>query len=134
MKAARRAFMLKGTNAVLTAAVAAATVRSTALAETPTSKRDEAMKLPAGATSKFAEINRIQMHYVTMGVGPVVLLLHGWPQTWFAWRDVMPRLAKRFTVVAPDLRGNGLTELTDTGYDKRTIAEDLRALVAHLGV
>ena len=61
-----------------------------------------------------------------MGAGPVVLLLHGWPQTWFAWHGVMPRLAKRFTVVAPDLRGSGLTELTEAGYDKRTIAEDLR--------
>jgi pimeloyl-ACP methyl ester carboxylesterase len=73
------------------------------------------------------------MHYVTMGTGPILLLLHGWPQTWFAWHGVMPRLAKRFTVVAPDLRGTGLTEITDAGYDKRTIAEDLRALIAHLG-
>lgn len=74
------------------------------------------------------------MHYVALGSGTLVLLLHGWPQTWFAWHDAMPRLAERFRVVAPDLRGTGLSKRTEGGYDKRTIAEDLRALVAHLGV
>ena len=64
------------------------------------------------------------MHYVVTGSGPALLLLHGWPQTWFAWRDVMPRFANQFTVIAPDLRGNGLSELTASGYDKKTIAED----------
>lgn len=75
----------------------------------------------------------MRMHYVALGSGPVVILLHGWPQTWFAWHGVIPRLAMRFTVVAPDLRGTGLSELTKAGYDKRTIAEDLRALIAHTG-
>jgi pimeloyl-ACP methyl ester carboxylesterase len=45
----------------------------------------------------------------------------------------MPRLGKRFTVVAPDLRGTGLSERIRTGYDKRTIAEDVRALILHAG-
>src|SRR5262249_37014367 len=133
MEAARRAFVVKGAKVVLAGAAIAATRQSVALAQTPSSSGGNAALLPTGATSTFAKINGIQMHYVTLGSGPIVLLLHGWPQTWFAWHDVMPRLAKRFTVVAADLRGNGQTELTDAGYDKRTIAEDLRALIAHLG-
>lgn len=89
--------------------------------------------LPRGASSRFAQLDGLRLHYVTMGEGPLVLLLHGWPQTWFAWREVMPKLAKRFTVVAPDLRGVGLSECPPSGYDKRTIAQDLRALIAHQG-
>ena len=65
------------------------------------------------------------MHYVTAGSGPVLVLLHGWPETWYSWHGVMPRLSKRFTVVAPDLRGVGLTERTLGGYDKKTIAADM---------
>jgi pimeloyl-ACP methyl ester carboxylesterase len=61
-------------------------------------------------------------------------MLDGWPQTWFAWHGIIPRLAKRFTVIAPDLRGTGLSERTSDGYDKRTIADDVRALIAYLGV
>ncbi|XSG82493.1 MAG: alpha/beta fold hydrolase [Methyloligella sp. ZOD6] len=73
------------------------------------------------------------MHYVTMGSGPLVVLLHGWPETWFSWREQMRRLGQDFTVVAPDLRGCGLTELTEGGYDKRTIAGDVRGLIDHVG-
>ena len=91
-------------------------------------------ELPAGATSHFAQINGIRLHYVSIGSGPVVILLHGWPQTWFAWHGLMPHLATRFRVIAPDLRGTGLSERTKSGYDKRTIAEDVRALIVHAGV
>ncbi|MFD0987294.1 alpha/beta fold hydrolase [Methyloligella solikamskensis] len=89
--------------------------------------------LPDGARSRFAQINGIRMHYVTMGSGPLVVLLHGWPETWFSWREQMRWLGQDFTVVAPDLRGCGLTELTAQGYDKETIAEDVRGLIDHLG-
>ena len=73
------------------------------------------------------------MHYVKMGEGPLLILLHGWPQTWYEWHKVMPALASKFTVVAPDLRGLGLSEKTQTGYDKHTIATDVAALIKHLG-
>jgi pimeloyl-ACP methyl ester carboxylesterase len=86
-----------------------------------------------GFASAFASVNGIRMHYVSAGTGPVLLLLHGWPETWYSWHGVMPRLAQRFTVVAPDLRGVGLTERTAEGYDKKTIAEDVAALIEHLG-
>jgi hypothetical protein len=52
-----------------------------------------------------ASVNGIQMHYVIGGLGDPVVLLHGWPQTWYEWRHVMPALAKNYTVVVPDLRG-----------------------------
>lgn len=89
--------------------------------------------LPPGGQSRIAEVNGIRMHYVRAGSGPLVLLLHGWPQTWFAWHAIMPRLASQYTVIAPDLRGCGLTERTEGGYDKKTIAQDLRALIAEAG-
>ena len=93
----------------------------------------QAADLPKGAESQFAPVNGIRMHYVKMGEGPLLILLHGWPQTWYEWRKVMPALASKFTVVAPDLRGLGLSEKTPTGYDKHNIAEDIAALIKHLG-
>lgn len=92
-----------------------------------------AADLPKGAQSQFAQVNGIRMHYVQMGKGPLLILLHGWPQTWYEWHEVMPLLASQFTVVAPDLRGLGLSEKTRSGYDKHTIAGDVAALIQHLG-
>jgi pimeloyl-ACP methyl ester carboxylesterase len=92
-----------------------------------------AADLPKGAESQFAQVNGIRLHYVMMGEGPLLILLHGWPQTWYEWRKVMPALAGKFTVVAPDLRGLGLSEKTQAGYDKHTIANDVAALIKHLG-
>ncbi|MCC0808179.1 alpha/beta hydrolase [Methylobacterium sp. W2] len=87
--------------------------------------------LPPGAISRFAQLNGIRLHYVVAGSGPPLVLLHGWPQTWAAWRGTMAALSDRFTLIAPDLRGLGLSERTVSGYDKRTIAEDIRALIDH---
>ncbi len=88
-----------------------------------------ALLLPEGSESLFARVNGVKLHYVRVGVGPNVVLLHGWPQTWFAWRSTMERLCARFTLIAPDLRGLGLSERTAAGYDKKTIAGDVRALI-----
>jgi len=77
----------------------------------------------------YAEIGEVMLHYVTLGAGPPVVLLHGWPSTWYEWRFVMPRLAERFTVIAPDLRGLGDSSRPLTGYDKRTIANDVWRLM-----
>jgi pimeloyl-ACP methyl ester carboxylesterase len=52
---------------------------------------------------QMASVNGIQMHYVIGGQGDPVVLLHGWPETWYAWHKVMPALAKNYTVIAPDL-------------------------------
>lgn len=79
-------------------------------------------------------VNGIRLHYVTAGTGDPVVLLHGWPQTWHEWRRVIPALAAKFTVVAPDLRGFGDSDKPAGGYDKRTVAEDVYRLVQHLGL
>jgi pimeloyl-ACP methyl ester carboxylesterase len=79
------------------------------------------------------ELNGIRIHYVSMGEGPLLVLLHGWPQTWHAWRKVIPLLAARYRVVAPDLRGCGSSSKPFEGYDKKTVARDIRELVASLG-
>jgi pimeloyl-ACP methyl ester carboxylesterase len=81
----------------------------------------------------MASVNGIQLHYVIGGQGDPVVLLHGWPETWYAWHHVMPALAKNYTVVAPDLRGLGDSSKPLTGYDGKTLAEDIHQLVTQLG-
>ncbi len=80
-------------------------------------------------THHYADVGEVMLHYVTAGSGPPLVLLHGWPQTWYEWRHVMPALAERFTVIAPDLRGLGDSSRPLTGYDKRTIGNDVWRLV-----
>ena len=75
----------------------------------------------------------LRLHAVTGGDGPPLLLVGGWPQTWYAWREVMPALARKHTVVAVDSRGAGLSDKPDDGYDAGTLAADLVALMAALG-
>ncbi|GAA0928587.1 alpha/beta hydrolase [Kribbella koreensis] len=93
--------------------------------------------LPAGFTktfkSRFVQANGIQQHVVVGGDGPPLLLIHGWPENWYAWRFLMPALARDFTVVAVDQRGIGLSEKTAGGYDSATLAADLAALMTRLG-
>ncbi len=80
-----------------------------------------------------ADLGEVTLHYVTAGAGRPVVLLHGWPQTWFMWRKVIPDLAAHHFVVAADLRGLGDSSRPDGGYDKRTIAGDIaRLLFDHL--
>nr|WP_174811866.1 alpha/beta hydrolase [Salinadaptatus halalkaliphilus] len=78
-------------------------------------------------------IDGLSMHYVTAGDGPPLVLLHGWPQTWYEWRDVIPAFAEHYTVIAPDLRGMGDSGTPRGGYDKDTVATDVRNLVHELG-
>ncbi|WP_106971866.1 alpha/beta fold hydrolase [Streptomyces xylophagus] len=95
------------------------------------------LRLPDGFldvfTSRHVEVNGLRLHAVTGGDGPPLLLIGGWPQTWYAWREVMPTLASRHTVVAVDSRGAGLSDKPDDGYDAGTLAADLVALMAALG-
>ena len=81
----------------------------------------------------MATVNGIQLHYVIGGQGDPIVLLHGWPQTWYEWRHVMPALAKNYTVVAPDIRGFGDSSRPLTGYDGNTTAEDIHQLMSQLG-
>jgi pimeloyl-ACP methyl ester carboxylesterase len=96
-----------------------------------------APELPPGFTktfkSRFVQANGIRQHVVIGGGGPPLLLVHGWPENWYAWRLLMPTLAGNFTVIAPDQRGIGLTDKPQDGYDSATLASDLVALMEALG-
>src|SRR3954454_18390247 len=66
---------------------------------------------------------------------PPARLLHGWPQNWWEWREVMPRLAEAgYRVIAPDLRGLGWSDAPATGYEKEELASDVLAIIDALGV
>jgi pimeloyl-ACP methyl ester carboxylesterase len=96
-----------------------------------------APNLPAGFsdtfTSRYVDTGELRLHAVTGGQGPPLLLVHGWPQSWYAWRMLMPTLARAFSVVAVDQRGIGLSDKSRDGYDTATLARDLVALMDALG-
>jgi len=76
----------------------------------------------------------VRIHYVIGGKGPLVTLLHGFPQHWREWRLIMPFLADAgYTVVAPDLRGFGYSDKPLDGFDVVTVAEDVRQIIEKLG-
>lgn len=83
--------------------------------------------------SFFVQTDDVKLHAVIGGKGPALLLVGGWPQTWYQWRFVMPALAKQYTVVAVDARGFNLSDTTPSGYDSATIANDLAKLMSILG-
>ena len=92
-----------------------------------------------GFERHFAALGDVTLHYVTAGGEPgartPIVLVHGWPQTWFEWRHLMPRLAEHHPVIAVDMRGLGDSTRPLDGYDKRTVANDLfRLLDGHLGL
>ncbi|HKU99264.1 MAG TPA: alpha/beta hydrolase, partial [Vineibacter sp.] len=123
-----------------------ATMLTMMMASTPAAAQDAPAPLvaraglPDGFDQRFAhayaDANGVRLHYVIGGPadGPMVVLLHGWPQTWYTWRRVMPPLADAgYRVVAVDYRGAGESEKPASGYDKATMAADIRALVQALG-
>ena len=85
-------------------------------------------------TRHTVHANTIRQHYLDAGSGSPVVLLHGFPETCYAWRRQVPALARRHRVIVPDLRGYGDTDKPPSGYDKRTMACDLRALLDELGI
>jgi len=91
-------------------------------------------ELGGNFASHTAQVNGIALHYVRGGEGPAVILIHGFPQDWFEFHAIMPRLAKRFTVIAIDLRGIGGSSATAEGYDAANMAKDVHDLVAALGL
>jgi len=86
-----------------------------------------------GIVHGTASVNGVRLHYARIGRGEPVLLLHGFAENWAMWRPTMLALAGRYTLVAPDLRGVGLSDKPVTGYDKHTLAEDVRALMQSMG-
>ena len=86
-----------------------------------------------GFAQQMVPANGIRINAVTGGSGPPILLIHGWPETWWEWHDVMPLLAEHFTVVAMDLRGAGFSDCPQGGYDKATMAGDAHEVMVALG-
>src|SRR5262249_22364329 len=84
-------------------------------------------------TSRYVDTGDLRQHVVTGGQGPPLLLVHGWPQTWYAWRLGEPALAGQFTLIPPHQPGTGLSRQPDDGYDTGTLAGDLAALMDALG-
>ncbi len=84
--------------------------------------------------SRIAQVDGIKLHYLTAGRGPAVILLHGYTQTSRMWRPIIPLLADRFTVIAPDLPGIGDSDIPSDGLDMRTAAVRIHALAKSLGI
>jgi pimeloyl-ACP methyl ester carboxylesterase/uncharacterized RmlC-like cupin family protein len=85
--------------------------------------------------SQFVTVNGVKLHYLQSsgGTETPIVLLHGYAQTSHMWRPLMLKLAARHTVIAPDLRGAGASGKPESGYDKKTMAQDIHALVRSLG-
>lgn len=85
-------------------------------------------------THDYVDANSIRFHYVTQGEGPLLLLLHGFPEHWYSWRhQIGPWAEAGFRVVAPDLRGYNLSDKPARGYDIKTLTRDVFSLVRALG-
>jgi pimeloyl-ACP methyl ester carboxylesterase len=77
--------------------------------------------VPEGFTNQKVMVDSVGIDYVIGGNGPTLVLLHGYPQSWYEWRHLMPVLAEHFTVIAPSLRGAGRSDAPPQGYDKKTL-------------
>lgn len=86
-----------------------------------------------GFIQQIVSVNGIKINAVTGGDGPPIVLIHGFPQTWWEWHHVMPLLSQKFSVVAVDLRGAGFSDCPLDGYDKATLAQDVHEVMIALG-
>jgi pimeloyl-ACP methyl ester carboxylesterase len=86
----------------------------------------------AGVRHRFVDLPGLRMHVAEAGSGEPVLLLHGFPQHWWEWRGVIPGLAERYHVIAPDLRGSGWTDAPPAGYTRNQLRDDVVALLDEL--
>lgn len=92
-----------------------------------------ALGLNSGFSHHRTAVGDVRLHYVRGGQGEPLILIHGWPTTWWEWHKIMPGLAKHFDVIAVDTRGLGDSTRPEGGYDKDQIGEDIVALVQKLG-
>ncbi|QBR52112.1 alpha/beta fold hydrolase [Erwinia sp. QL-Z3] len=89
-----------------------------------------------GFVHRYANVEGVRLHYVTGGnpQGETLVLLAGFPQSWFAWRQVMARLASTYRIIAPDLPGQGDSDRPETGYDTRSLATKVHGLLSSLAI
>lgn len=90
----------------------------------------------AGVTHEYVDAGGLRTHIALAGSAdaPPVLLVHGWPQNWWVWRQVIPALTADYRLIVPDLRGHGWTEAPRSGYEKAQLAADLIAVLDALGI
>jgi pimeloyl-ACP methyl ester carboxylesterase len=88
----------------------------------------------AAISSRFAEVKGVKLHYLTAGKGPSLILMHGYAETSLMWKPIMPALAERFTVIAPDLPGIGDSAIPNNGLDMKSAAKLIHELARSLGV
>jgi len=78
---------------------------------------------------EYADLGDVRLHYTIGGTGPAMVFLHGWPQTWYMWRDVLPGMMQNYRVIAVDMRGLGDSSRPAGGYDTKTVAQDIWRLM-----
>ncbi|MFC4588778.1 alpha/beta fold hydrolase [Sphaerisporangium corydalis] len=119
----------------LIAAMAAlfATTAGAGASVTPDEPSSGPARFARGFTHGKVAVDGGVLHYVRGGSGPAIVLLHGWPETWLMWRQVMPELAREHTVIAFDLPGLGDSAIPPGGYDKATTAKRIHQAVGKLG-
>ena len=85
--------------------------------------------------SNYINVNNIRIHYIEEGTGELVVLLHGFPEFWYGWRNQIPVLSKKYRVVAPDMRGYNLTDKPQnvSDYKIEILAKDIADLIKGLG-
>jgi pimeloyl-ACP methyl ester carboxylesterase len=95
----------------------------------PQPQASRPMPVVAGVAHRYVETARLRVHIAVAGSGPPLLLLHGWPQHWYAWRELIPLLAGSCRLICPDLRGFGWTDPPTSGYRTADLAADVVALL-----
>ena len=87
-----------------------------------------------GVSHRYVEAGDLLMHVAEAGSGPVMVMLHGWPQHWYEWRHLIPQLAKHRRLLMPDLRGFGWSEAPPGGYKKEEMAADVASALDALEI
>jgi len=95
---------------------------------------EELIKSLPNFTNHYAEVNGTRLHYVSGGQGEPLILIPGYPETWWAYHKVMPLLASKYYVVVAEMRGMGSSDKSVSGYDKKNMAKDIYELVKILGL
>jgi pimeloyl-ACP methyl ester carboxylesterase len=102
----------------------------------PVGSADEPPPELPGVEHEWVQAGDLRVHVALAGKpgAPPLVLVHGWPQHWWAWREVIGPLSERWRVICPDLRGHGWTDAPRHGYDKEQLATDVLAALDALGV
>ena len=103
-------------------------------APSPTPGDSRPLPQVRGVTHRFITVRGVRLHVAEAGAGDPVLLLHSFPQHWYAWRHVIPLLAGQYRLICPDWRGFGWSEAPPGGYDTQARVADLLALMDALGL